>query len=308
MVIDVHQHWEPEFLLGDFIPFICKFIQDMYVSTHVDPVPNLDEIIKEYTWLTDDPDGSRIVEHMDMNGVDKSVVFWWDRPGFDDETVLNINKTIGEMGRRFPDRLIPFATVNPTREKACDMLKRCVEDYGCVGMKWHPDVAGFIPSDKKNYELLQLMDDYKMTLVTHCSALGKPSKSLYAHPLLLDEILVDFPNINIIAAHAGWRWWPELAGIMEWKDHIYGCLTEWQCMAVANYPKFCHTLRAMLDDMGPDRLMWGTDNPSFTALIKVKDWIELIRRLPQDAPDGLVFTEEEVEAILGGNTQRLFKL
>lgn len=75
MIIDVHQHWEPEFLLGVFIPFICRFIQDMYVDTHVDPVPDLDEIIKEYTWLTDDPDGSRIVEHMDMNGVDKSVVF-----------------------------------------------------------------------------------------------------------------------------------------------------------------------------------------------------------------------------------------
>ncbi len=65
------------------------------------------------------------------------------------------------MGRRFPDRLIPFATVNPTRENACDMLKRCVEDYGCVGMKRHPDVAGFILSDKKYYEFLQLMDDYK---------------------------------------------------------------------------------------------------------------------------------------------------
>ena len=41
-------------------------------------------------------------------------------------------------------------------------------------------------------------------------------------------------------------------------------------MAVANYPKFYHPLRAMIDDMGPDRLMWGTDNPSFTALIKVE--------------------------------------
>jgi predicted TIM-barrel fold metal-dependent hydrolase len=28
---------------------------------------------------------------------------------------------------------------------------------------------------------------------------------------------IDFPNINIIATHCGWRWWPELAGIMEWK-------------------------------------------------------------------------------------------
>ena len=54
---------------------------------------------------------------------------------------------------------------------------------------------------------------------------------------------------KIIAAHCGWRWWPELAGIMEWKPRIYGCLTEWQLMAVADYPMFCRTLRQMIDSM-----------------------------------------------------------
>jgi len=177
-----------------------------------------------------------------------------------------------------------------------------------VGMKWHPDIQGFFPSAKENYELLKLMDDYKMTLVTHTGALPSPSKSVYAHPLMLDEILVDFKNINIIAAHCGWRWWPELAGVMEWKPRIYGCLTEWQLLAVANYPLFCTTLRQMIDQMGADRIMWGTDNPSFTALVPVKQWIEIIRNLPNEAPDGIVFTQEEVDAILGGNAQKLFRL
>ena len=183
-------------------------------------MPDLDEIIKEYTWLTDDPDGSRIVEHMDMNGVDKSVMFWWDRPASWPRTIPGNQQDHRRDGPALPRSPYPVRDPSTPRANACDMLKRCVGDYGCLRrMKWHPDVHGFIPSDKNNYEFLQLMDDYKMTLVTHCSALGLPSKSLYAHPLLLDEILVDFRNINIIAAHAGWRWWPELAGI-SWNGRI----------------------------------------------------------------------------------------
>ncbi|HOB86478.1 MAG TPA: amidohydrolase family protein [Bacillota bacterium] len=307
MIIDVHQHWEPEFMLKDFIPFICKFIQDMYISLKCPPV-SLEEIEKEYSYLANDPYGERLVEHMEKSGVDKAVVFVWDRPAFTDETIMETNKRIGEMGRRFPEKLIPFASINPTREKAPEMLKKCIEDYGLKGMKWHPDVPPFNPSDKKNYPLLKVMDDYKLTLITHTGSLPIPSKGLYAHPLLLDEILVDFPNINIIAAHSGWRWWPELAGIMEWKPRIYGCLTEWQLLAVADYDKFCRTLRSMIDQMGIDRLMWGTDNPSFTALVPVKKWIEIIQGLPENAPEGIHFTREEVEAILGGNAQRLFNI
>lgn len=307
MIIDVHQHWEPEFLLDGFIPFISKFIQGMYKSLNCPPV-SLEDIEKEYSYLAKDPDGERIVEHMDKSGVDKSVVFFWDRPSLTDESIMETNKKVGEIGRRFPDRIIPFASINPTRKNAVDMLKKCVEEYGLVGMKWHPDVQGFYPAAKENYQLLKLMDDYKMTLVTHTGALPIPSKSLYSHPLLLDEILVDFHNINIIAAHCGWRWWQELAGIMEWKSRIYGCITEWQLLAVSNYDTFCRTLRCMIDQMGIDRIMWGTDNPSFTALVPVKRWIEIIQRLPEDAHDGIQFTKEECDAILGGNAKRLFKL
>ncbi len=307
MIIDVHQHWEPEFVLGDFIPFISKFIQDMYVSMRC-PEVSLEAIEKEYRYLTDDPYGEKMIELMDKSGVDKSVLFVWDRPAFTDITIMETNKSIGEIARRFPGRFIPFASINPSREKCVDMLKQCINEYGLVGMKWHPDVPPFYPADPKNYPLLQVMDDHKMTLVVHTGALPIPSKSLYSHPLLLDELLVDFPNINIIAAHCGWRWWPELAGIMEWKPRIYGCLTEWQLMAVADYPKFCRTLRQMIDSMGIDRLMWGTDNPSFTALVSVKRWIEIIQGLPTEAPDGIVFTEAEVKAILGGNAERLFNL
>ena len=77
---------------------------------------------------------------------------------------------------------------------------------------------------------------------------------------------------------------------------------------MVDFDKFCRTLRTMIDRMGIDRLMWGTDNPSFTALMPVKEWVETIRTLPERAPEGVTFTEEECEAILGGNAKRLFHL
>ena len=36
-----------------------------------------------------------------------------------------------------------------------------------------------------------------------------------------------------------------------------------------------------------------------------KDWVQLVKDLPQKAVDGIAFTEEEITAILGGNAQKL---
>ena len=122
MIIDVHQHWEPEFMLKDFIPFICKFIQDKYIFLKCPPV-SLEEIEKEYSYLANDPYGVRLGEHMEKSGGDYAVDFGLARPAFSDETIMETNTRIGDMGRRFPEKLIPFASINPTREKAPEMLK-----------------------------------------------------------------------------------------------------------------------------------------------------------------------------------------
>jgi hypothetical protein len=38
------------------------------------------------------------------------------------------------------------------------------------------------------------------------------------------------------------------------------------------------------------------------------DWVQTIKDLPRNAPDGISFTEEEIAAVLGGNAQRVLKL
>jgi predicted TIM-barrel fold metal-dependent hydrolase len=67
-------------------------------------------------------------------------------------------------------------------------------------------------------------------------------------------------------------------------------------------------LRSALDRLGKDRVLFGTDNPFVAALMSTKEYADLIKGLPQNAPDGITFTEDEVNAILGDNAARIFNL
>ena len=77
-------------------------------------------------------------------------------------------------------------------------------------------------------------------------------------------------------------------------------------MAKVNYRKFCQVLRQALDRLGKDRVLFGTDNPFVAALMPTKEYADLIKDLPKQAPDGIVFTEAEINAILGENAARLY--
>ena len=79
----------------------------------------------------------------------------------------------------------------------------------------------------------------------------------------------------------------------------------WQTIAQQRYDQFRHILRKFLDDFGADRVLFGTDAPLLEGVISSREWLEIIKDLPRQASQGQRFTEEEVEAMLDGNAQRL---
>ena len=64
---------------------------------------------------------------------------------------------------------------------------------------------------------------------------------------------------------------------------------------------FCRELRDLVDYAGIEKVLFGTDDPINRVVRPTKEWVQLIRDLPDNAPDGIEFTREEVDAILGGN-------
>ena len=79
-------------------------------------------------------------------------------------------------------------------------------------------------------------------------------------------------------------------------------------MATARLGEFRCILRQMIDVVGVDRIMWGTDSPAFDVLISFQSYIKIMKDLTKDSSDGINFTKEEVDAILGGNAKRILGL
>lgn len=126
--------------------------------------------------------------------------------------------------------------------------------------------------------------------------------------MLLADLAVDFPDLRVIAAHMGQMNWRPWAALASHQPNLYGDLAMWDAFAFGHYKLFCRELRDLIDYAGVSKVLFGTDNPIFGIVIPTRGWVQLIKDLPVNAPAGITFTEEEVDAILGDNAASLLGL
>jgi predicted TIM-barrel fold metal-dependent hydrolase len=304
MIIDIHYHlmnkgWEHEKLYTSAAKLLAKAFGPL----------SKEQINKMFSTFWD-PTGEKAIKFLDEAGIDKCALLctdWGLGVGEPEVNIEEQNRICAEMAKKYPDRFIPFAGIDPRRDNAIELLVRCVEEWGMRGLKFHPD-TGFYPDDERFYPFYEKVQQYTIPILSHTGPAFGCLKSKYARPVYLDAILADFPDIPIIAGHTGFCWWPETAFIASAKPSLYGCLTGWQREARQDYAGFCKTLRFLLDRMGPDKVLFGTDGPIVAPDFTTKQWVETIRTLPEKAPDGISFSEEEIAGILGGNAKKILGL
>jgi len=308
MIIDVHYH---------LMVKVNRMVVEMLVRDpiHAAKVMGKDispeALIKRALETWGDPNGEHLIASMDEAGIDITCICMVDNASvqkFTPEMAQKGNAVIGEIARKYPDRVIGLAGVDPRRDNAPHMLKQCFEEFGLKGLKYHPD-HGYDPTGSDSYRLLEVLEKNNGVLLTHTGPLGPPSRCKFADPLLLADLAVDFPNLKVIAAHMGsaanWRPWASLAG---YQPNLYGDLAMWDKYAFGRYELFCRELRDLIDYAGISKVLFATDNPLTTIVEPTKNWIQLIKDLPDKAPEGIKFTKEEVDAILGGNAAALLNL
>jgi len=255
-----------------------------------------------------DPDGTNHIKRMDEAGIEKSVILHIDQGLLFGEAELSTeqqNKYVSEIAKKYPDRFIWFCGVDPRRKDAVDILEKCVNDWGARGLKLYP-TTGFLPADKECYPLYERVSAWKIPVYFH---MGPENPPYYnegnAHAAVLLRVLVDFPDLTVIAAHMGFEFWRDLIALGKVRDNVMCDFCAWQRNAKDNYGQFCYILRKFLDEFGKERVMFGTDAPLLEDTMSSKEWVEIIRDLPNKAPASFRFTEEEVSALLEGNARRL---
>jgi predicted TIM-barrel fold metal-dependent hydrolase len=307
MIIDTHYHLMPavtekmaedmaNYTLGAARIMGKRMTQETIIKTALE------------TWP--DPTGERLIALMDEAGIDLTVICMVDNAGIPQltpERIQKANRIVGDVARRYPKRVMALAGVDPRRPEAPDLLRQCFDEFGVRGLKYHPDY-GYDPVSPESYKVLEVLADHKGILLTHTGPLPPPSRCKFAEPRLLADLGVDFPELKVIAAHMGaidWRSWANLAAH---QPNLFGDLAMWDLRAFSQYELFCRELRDILDYVGPNKVLFGTDNPIFNTIEPTRNWVQLLKDLPTHAPHGIKFTEDEVAAILGGNAAALLGL
>ena len=304
MIIDVHYHYMP-MVNEQMVAFTAQHAirAAEIMGKPVDP----EAVIKKALETWPDPTGERLIAFMDEVGIDITMICMVDNSnaeGLNQKVMQQANKHLGEIARKFPDRVTALAGVDPRRPQAADMMKQCFEEFGVRGLKYHPDL-GYDPSGQESYRVLEVLAENNGILLTHTGPLSPPMRAKFAQPSLLADLGIDFPDLKVIAAHMGaidWRPWAALAAH---QPNLYGDMAMWDSYAFGRYDLFCRELRDILDYAGASKVLFGTDNPVFNTVLPTRKWIQLLKDLPEHASPGTNFTEAEISGMLGDNAARL---
>jgi len=310
MIIDAHYHlvareWYPE---GWWQSVTGMYINGMRNLGMEMPPEMVMETMIPAMW---DPEGEALINDMETTGIDKTVLLpmdYWLMYGEPKVSLEEQLKAYAALQSKHPDKIIAYATVDARRPDAAEFFEKAIKEWGLKGLNLYPQ-TGFFMNDKTTYKVLEKAAEFGLPVTCHTGQLGAaPLRAKYGDPIHLDDVVQDFPDLIITAGHMAFGWHEQLFYLAGLRYNIMTDVSAWQDVANANYLKFCQVLRHALDRMGPNRVLFGTDNPFVAALMSTRTYADIIRDLPQKAPEGINFTEAEVNAILGENAARILSL
>ena len=199
------------------------------------------------------------------------------RVGDPDWSEGNINDAVAEFVGAHPERLIGFGTVHPDDPHCLDELERCVTDLGMRGLKLGPNYQNFDPLDRPALELYAAAQRLGLPLMLHQGTSPMREAPIrYAHPLVIDEIAIKFPELRMIMAHLGHPWQVETCVVIRKHPHVYADLS-------ANFYRpfsFWEQMVKASEWNVLDKILFGTDwmvttvQETIDHLLRVNDIVE----------------------------------
>jgi predicted TIM-barrel fold metal-dependent hydrolase len=244
-------------------------------------------------------------------GVDRSCLLLGDyglRLGEGDRTIAEENRLATDLARSDPEHFIAFFGVDPRRPEAADLFREAL-DAGARGLKLHP-CSGFSPADVVCRPLYELAGERGVPVVVHTGPMAAPLVSTYCSPLHLDEPAADFPHVSFVILHAGQRAYFDLAlDMARWKPNLYLELSLWQGLLLEDEARFVDRIAEIRNGIGLERVVFGSDCPGVSRVMRLDAWVHAFRELPSlAARHAAKVTDGEVEAMLGGTAATLMGL
>jgi len=234
-----------------------------------------------------------LVAEMDDAGVSHAVVHAEYEYG---DPADELNEAVATLVAGMPDRFSGYGTVSlaPLRVmRAVAQVARCAE-LGLRGINIQPSFFGMPIDHAQLYPVYAKASELGLGVGIHTGVNYTSHLPIkHDHPLQLDQVACDFPDLLLVACHAGWPWGAELVAVARKHPNVY---LEFGGLA----PKYVgapgtgwEVVFRFMNSLLSKQVLFGTDWPVFPMPRAIAEWRELALK------------QAVLEALLGANASRL---
>lgn len=275
LLIDAHLHAAA---IPTLKPAWRQWAQDFGAAADLDVVYREDGYV--------DPAGFSTL--LDKQGVDQAFLLCEYSPKV---TGIQPIEDLLPLAAHDPDRIRLIANLNPHLHfPVVEELQRQL-DLGAIALKVHPVHGGFPVNDRALYPAYDLCRSVRRPVVVHCGTSSFPgSQNAMADPILLDDVLRDFPGLDIVLAHGGRGWWYDAAAFLALSNpNVWIELSGLPPARLPEYYARCNFARLAR------RFIFGTDWPGVPGIAGNA------RAVAALCPD-----DETADLVLAGNARRIY--
>lgn len=196
------------------------------------------------TTSSGDPiDASMLVKDMDHYGISKIGIS--SLSGIDNRAQ---NDLVYDAHNKYPDRILPYAFINPKAKNAHQELDLCLGERGYSGVKFHPWKHGYFADNTPQIEdILEHIEQYGVHIQVY------PGTSPLCTPFVWIRYAKKHPKLRFVFTHTGCREFGY--SIIEAVRDVDNIWLETSVIYETD------VLTKMKDFVGADRIVFGTDWP-----------------------------------------------
>lgn len=280
-IVDIHVHMQPWEMLKPQARAIFQSTQPEFGQ--------LQELVR---------DPAKFVTRMEREGIARAGIINYVSPqvmGFTRE----VNDWVARYCKGFPDRLIPFGSVDPfDGEQVAAEMDRLIEKLRLPALKLHPPHQLFYPNQyRQGLKALETVyakaEQAGLVVMIHTgTSMFEGARNIYGDPIYVDDVAVDFPRLRIVLAHGGRPLWTETAVFLIRRHrNVYVDISSIPPQNLLRYfPR--------LEDLA-DKVLWGSDWPG-PGVPGMRVNVDRFCQLP--------LSEPAKRRILSDNARQLFPL
>ncbi|WMJ89488.1 amidohydrolase family protein [Anaerocolumna sp. MB42-C2] len=203
---------------------------------------------------------------MEYGRVDKAALLPLDLTTTEGGCIVT-NDQIAQLVSEHPERFIGFASVDPHREDALEVLDYVFGTLKLKGLKLNPAKQHFYPMDDCMQPIYEKCLEYNKPVIFHAGLSWEPDCiTEYAHPLKFEGVAVKYPKLRICLAHFAWPFVREMVMLMIKYPNVY---TDTSVLYMDSPEE--SMMRLFTVDMGPlwteralhSQIMFGSNGPRF---------------------------------------------